>query len=70
MMLPRRRLHGSGAVRGLKDTLAYIREHYAQKLTLDEIAAHLHLSTNECCRFFKEKYELYPVRIHHGISPR
>lgn len=38
----------------LKDTLAYIREHYAQKLTLDEIAAHLHLSTNECCRFFKK----------------
>lgn len=38
----------------LKDTLAYIREHYAQKLTLDEIAAYLHLSTNECCRFFKK----------------
>ena len=38
----------------IKDTLAYIREHYAQKLTLDEIAAHLHLSTNECCRFFKK----------------
>lgn len=41
----------------LKDTLAYIREHYAQKLTLDEIAAYLHLSTNECCRFFKKNMD-------------
>lgn len=38
----------------LKDTLAYIREHFTEKITLDEIAKHLHLSTNECCRFFKK----------------
>lgn len=38
----------------IKDVLAYIREHYAEKLTLDEIAQHLHISTNECCRFFKK----------------
>ena len=30
------------------------RQRRSQKLTLDEIAAHLHLSTNECCRFFKK----------------
>lgn len=38
----------------IKEVLAYIREHYAEKLTLDEIAQHLHISTNECCRFFKK----------------
>ena len=38
----------------LKETLAYIREHFTEKITLDEIAKHLHLSTNECCRFFKK----------------
>lgn len=38
----------------IKDTLAYIREHFTEKITLDEIAKHLHLSTNECCRFFKK----------------
>ena len=38
----------------LKDTLAYIREHFTEKIILDEIAKHLHLSTNECCRFFKK----------------
>ena len=45
----------------LKDTLAYIREHFTEKITLDEIAKHLHLSTNECCRFFQEKHELHFV---------
>ena len=38
----------------IKDILAYIREHFTEKITLDEIAEHLHLSTNECCRFFKK----------------
>ena len=38
----------------IKEILAYIREHFAEKITLDEIAEHLHLSTNECCRFFKK----------------
>ncbi len=38
----------------IKEILSYIREHFTEKITLDEIAEHLHLSTNECCRFFKK----------------
>lgn len=38
----------------IKEILSYIREHLTEKITLDEIAKHLHLSTNECCRFFKK----------------
>lgn len=38
----------------IKEILAYIREHFTEKITLNEIAEYLHLSTNECCRFFKK----------------
>ena len=38
----------------IKEILSYIREHFTEKITLDEIAKHLHHSTNECCRFFKK----------------
>ena len=38
----------------LKEILSYIREHFTEKITLDDIAAHIHLSTSECCRFFKK----------------
>lgn len=38
----------------IKEILSYIREHFTEKITLDEIAKYLHLSTNECCRFFKK----------------
>lgn len=38
----------------IKEILSYIREHFTEKITLDEIAKRLHLSTNECCRFFKK----------------
>ena len=38
----------------IKEILSYIREHFTEKITLDEIAKHHHLSTNECCRFFKK----------------
>ena len=38
----------------IKEILSYIREHFTEKITLDEIAKHLPLSTNECCRFFKK----------------
>jgi AraC-like DNA-binding protein len=37
----------------MKTILAYINEHYAEKITLEEIAVTVNLSRNECCRFFK-----------------
>lgn len=38
----------------LKIILQYMQDHYAQKITLDEIAGQLHVSRSECCRFFKK----------------
>lgn len=38
----------------LKDILTYAQAHYAQDVTLDEIAAHVNICKSECCRFFKK----------------
>lgn len=38
----------------IKIILAYIMEHYQNPLTLEEIAAQIHLSKVECCKFFKK----------------
>ncbi len=38
----------------LKDILSFVQEHYAQELTLDEIAEHVNICKSECCRFFKK----------------
>ena len=35
--------------------MAYIHQHYAQRLTLDEIAREVGLCKSECCRFFKRQ---------------
>lgn len=39
----------------LQTILLYIQEHYAQKLTLGEIAGCVNLSKSECCRFFRSR---------------
>ncbi|MCQ2524905.1 MAG: AraC family transcriptional regulator [Lachnospiraceae bacterium] len=33
--------------------LSYISENYADQITLDDLANHIHVSTGECCRCFK-----------------
>lgn len=33
--------------------MSYIQEHYMEKLTLEELAAQIHICKNECCRMFK-----------------
>lgn len=38
----------------LRQILSYIHEHYHEKLTLDDISAHINLCKSECCRFFKK----------------
>lgn len=37
----------------LKQILAYIHEHYQEKITLDDISAEVNICASECCRFFK-----------------
>ena len=36
------------------DILMYIQEHYAEKITLADIAATANICQSECCRFFKK----------------
>ena len=34
------------------------RDHYAQEIRLDDIAAHVNICKNECCRFFKKHMKM------------
>lgn len=43
-----------------KDAIIYIQEHYNEPVTLDEIAAAIHVSKSECCRCFKKSLQSTP----------
>lgn len=43
-----------------KDAIIYIQEHYNEMITLDEIAAAIHVSKSECCRCFKKSLQSTP----------
>ena len=36
----------------IKNSLAYIHEHYQEKFSLAALADHVSMSRNECCRYF------------------
>lgn len=38
----------------LREIISYIQDNYNQDLTLDNIADHVNICKNECCRFFKK----------------
>ena len=38
----------------IKNSLAYIHEHYQEKFSLAALADHVSMSRNECCRYFKQ----------------
>lgn len=38
------------------EILSFIKERYAEDITLDQIASHVHLSRSECCNIFKANY--------------
>jgi len=42
-------------LRRLRDILTFLHEHYADRITLDDIASHVGLCKSECCRFFKRQ---------------
>ncbi len=47
----------SEKVRRLRTILAFLHEHYAEKLSLEEIARQVGLCKSECCRFFKREMD-------------
>jgi len=38
----------------LREIIAYLEEHYAEEISLDDVAASAHICKSECCRFFKK----------------
>lgn len=44
----------------IKDAVTFIQEHYAQQITLKDIADSIHVSKSECCRCFKRAIQLPP----------
>ncbi len=43
-----------------KEAIIYIQEHYNEAITLEEIAAAIHVSKSECCRCFKRSLHTTP----------
>lgn len=39
-----------------KAMLAYLHEHYGERISLDDVSAHVHISKSECCRLFHASY--------------
>ena len=56
--------------RRLRAIVSFMQRHYDEKLTLDDIARHVHLSRNECCRFFKKNMNvtLFEYLIDYRLS--
>ena len=48
----------------------FIQENYAEKITLEDIAASAHISRGECCRIFKRLYGTTPFQylVHYRLT--
>lgn len=65
----------------IKEAIVFIEENYAGPITLDTLAASIHISRSECCRCFKRTLKLTPIeyvmrfrifaaaRLLHGNDP-
>lgn len=45
----------------VKEAIMYIEEHYAERVTLDDLSAAVHISKSECCRCFKRTLQITPI---------
>ena len=45
----------------VKDAILYIEMHFHEQITLEQIAASIHISKSECCRCFKRTLQLTPI---------
>ena len=44
-----------------KEAILYIEEHFHEQITLDQLAASIHISKSECCRCFKRTLQVSPI---------
>lgn len=52
--------HASQDEQRVKEAMLFIRTHYAEPLTLQEIAGSIHVSKSECCRCFARTLQMSP----------
>lgn len=45
----------------VKEAIIYIENHYAEPITLDQLAESIHVSKSECCRCFKRTLQISPI---------
>lgn len=45
----------------VKDAILYIEKHYAEHITLEDLANSIHISKSECCRCFKRTLQVTPI---------
>jgi len=45
----------------IKDAIVYIEQHFADPITLDDIARSIHISKSECCRCFQRVLRVTPT---------
>lgn len=57
-------------IRRLRILLAYLHEHYSEKITLEDVARQVNLCKSECCRFFKREMgvPLFDYLLDHRIA--
>lgn len=52
--LPEREKKPQLHLQRLRDIVSYIQEHYAEEISLEEVAEQVNICKSECCRFFKK----------------
>lgn len=52
--LPEKEKKSNAHLQRLRDIVFYIQEHYAEEISLDDVADSVSLCKSECCRFFKK----------------
>lgn len=51
----------------IRESLKFIQKHYKEKITLNDIANYIHISTRECDRMFKKYLKISPIQYLHTI---
>lgn len=52
--LPEREKKPQAHLQRLREIISYIQEHYAEEISLEDIAENVNICKSECCRFFKK----------------
>ncbi len=56
--LPEKEKKSHAHLQRLRDIVFYIQEHYAEEISLDDVAESVSLCKSECCRFFKKHMDM------------